>query len=350
VIRAAFVVAVFAAACGSPQVYPDLPAPISTTLVPLLDHAHIGSNSTLPDFQHAHAPFTLPGGPFSDARLVVDLESPCFPFDKWTADPPPAGQNWPADCDAFDRNFEMSLDGNLELVRAITPFGGPLHIEADVTDVANGLPGDHDFGVLITTYSDAAGQVSGSNGGWTVSASLLLTPGTAPRNVLAVLPVFYGDLTDSSPKMTTVNLISGAASARLEYRATGHGGAARNSIIDCSGPAEEFCQRTQHVQVDGSDVEPPFVLWRDDCDTLCTLMHQGPASGGFDYCQENPCGSVDSVRAARANWCPGSVTPPRSWDPPALHAAGDHTLTFQVDNLAPGGLWRVSSTLFLFSD
>jgi hypothetical protein len=47
------------------------------------------------------------------------------------------GVRRPADCDAFDRNFEIALDEpdadsgappGLELVRAITPFGGPLRL------------------------------------------------------------------------------------------------------------------------------------------------------------------------------------------------------------------------------
>ena len=69
-------------------------------------------------------------------------------------DPPPAGQNWPADCDAFDRNFDFFIDDAppgadgggptpFEVIHAITPFGGPEHLEVDLTDLANGLPGKH---------------------------------------------------------------------------------------------------------------------------------------------------------------------------------------------------------------
>ena len=43
-------------------------------------------------------------GAYAQATLIVDLASTCFPFESAAA--PPAGQNWPADCDAFDRNFD----------------------------------------------------------------------------------------------------------------------------------------------------------------------------------------------------------------------------------------------------
>src|SRR5579864_2265036 len=117
---------------------PDAPVPATRDATPeaaapytqtLLQNAHVGSDPSKPDFQNATADVTLPGAPFASVRLIVDLVSPCFPWSKWQSDPPPAGQNWPADCDAFDRNFEVSLTDPsapqgtpaLELVRAITP-------------------------------------------------------------------------------------------------------------------------------------------------------------------------------------------------------------------------------------
>src|SRR5438876_492457 len=105
-------------------------------LVPF-DHARIGSQGGQPNFQQVNAPIDLGPGPFASVTLIADLDSTCYPFTKWAADPPPAGQNWPADCDAFDRNFEFTLDEPapagappaIEPVRSITPFGGPEHLE-----------------------------------------------------------------------------------------------------------------------------------------------------------------------------------------------------------------------------
>src|SRR5688500_4973109 len=135
--------------------------------VPVFDAVRISSDAAQTNFQQAAAEFDFGTGPFTKVTLVVDLGTTCYPFDSWKDNPPPAGQNWPADCDAFDRNFELSLDPPadekigppaLELVRAITPFGGPLHLEVDVTDVANGRPGKHQLRVVIPTWSDAAGK------------------------------------------------------------------------------------------------------------------------------------------------------------------------------------------------
>lgn len=105
----------------------------------VFDNVRITSNSAGPNFQQANATVDFGAGPFTKVTLVVDLASTCFPFDGWKTNPPPTGQNWPADCDAFDRNFEFTLDEPkdatdtpaIELVRAITPFGGPLHLEVE---------------------------------------------------------------------------------------------------------------------------------------------------------------------------------------------------------------------------
>jgi Peptide-N-glycosidase F, C terminal len=322
--------------------------------------SNAGDDAGLATLRHALSAVEFHDGPFAAVTLIVDLRSTCYPFSNWSHDPPPPGQNWPADCDAFDRNFEIALDApepgdatappGLELMRAITPFGGPLHLELDVTDVANGLPGRHAVLCTIPTYSDGAGKVSGSDGGWNVSAHIEATPGAAPRRVLAVTPLYYGDQhVGDTPPVAQLATPAGTTSVRVEYRATGHGGA-NDPSIDCSGPAEEFCVRTHHVFVDDAELEA-FMPWRDDCDQLCTIMHQGAAApGGFDYCLENPCGAIASVRAPRANWCPGSLTPPRTWDPPALRAAGAHTFRYAIDGEAPGGVWRQSATFFAFGD
>lgn len=330
-------------------------APAAPYSVTLLDNAHIGSDSSQTDFQNATAPnVELTNGPFANVNLVVDLTSPCFPFSNWTTDPPPSGQNWPADCDAFDRNFEMSLvdptvdasvSPGLELVRAITPFGGPEHIEQDVTDAFNAITGARTFKVIIPSYSDGAGQVSGSNGGWYVSAHLDVTPGTPPRNVLSVTSLFYGDVTSAESAQTTTlpfTLPPSTTSTTIEYRVTGHGGVANNGI-ECSGPADEFCKRKHVIDVDGQQIDAP-TPWRTDCQTLCTMTDGGSPFG--PYCAQNPCGSPASVTASRANWCPGSETPPIVYNPSL--DPGDHTFSFEI--LTIQGQWRVSATVYAYGD
>ena len=137
-------------------------------------------------------------------------------------------------------------------------------------------------------------------------------------------------------------------SARLEYRVTGHGGG--NAGTGCVGPAEEFCKRTHTVTFDGeklAEMQP----WRADCQKLCTIAHQGAPGSGFDYCKENPCGAISSVRAPRANWCPGSLTPPFAWEDAKLATPGKHTLAWSVAPVVEsGGTWRTSAHLFAYGD
>ena len=325
-------------------------AMVAPYTIAALDAVRITSNAAGPNFQQANATIDWHDSPFASVKLVVDLATTCFPFSNWKSDPPPAGQSFPADCDAFDRNFEVTLDEPLtsgatpalELERAITPFGGPLHLEVDVTDIANGLPGVHDLRVAIPTWSDGAGKVSGSAGGWNVSARFEVTPGPAPRRVLAVLPLFnLSQGPGAAPPPSTFQVPAGATEARIEYRATGHGGGDDGA---CIGPAEEFCKRYHRLFVDQKQLEK-FFPWRDDCASLCsTLAHEGPPSpSGFNYCPRDPTGDVNSVRAPRANWCPGSETPPHLLLDPSLLAPGPHDFAFNVSKIAPGGSWRVSA-------
>jgi hypothetical protein len=333
-------------------------APPAPYQVPLFDNTHIGSDSSKPDFQKAAVDLApLHDAPYANVTLVIDLTSPCYPWSNWKTDPPPSGQNWPADCDAFDRNFETWLvdpsapktDPSFELVRAITPFGGPEHIEEDVTDFFNALAKSNDtktrsLEIHITTWSDSAGKVSGSNGGWFVSAHLEVTPGDAPANALAAIALYNAGWDSKSTAVTVpFTLPAGTTSARIEYRVTGHGGASTSDTA-CIGPADEFCRRTHHVMLDGAslkDVTP----WRTNCAKLCTLTPGAPFGS---YCLENPCGLPASVRASRANWCPGSETPPIDFTPTTLTAPGDHTWGFSIDNVPDGASWRVSATVIAF--
>lgn len=321
------------------------------------NRVRISSHSDQPNFQNALTDIDWGDGPFARVTLVVDLESSCFPFDQWTR--PPEGHNWPADCDAFDRNFEFVLDPatsegappGFELVRAITPFGGPLHLEVDVTDIANGLPGKHTLQTHITTWSDSNGQVSGADGGWWVSATLRVEPGVAPRSVLGVVSLLNTSIgSDASAGEVSFTAPSGTESVRFEYRATGHGGATDDQSGDCIGPAEEFCERRHVLSVDSRVFAEP-TLWREDCDSLCTLADQPRGDGtSFSYCKENPCGAISSVRAPRANWCPGSVTEPLTIYLDGVQPGQLQRFGYEVKELFPGGSWRVSATLIFLGN
>ena len=322
--------------------------------VTVFDAARISSDPSSANFQRLTAEIELTGGPYQRVTLQAELGTTCFPFSAWQTDPPPNGQNYPADCDAFDRNFELSLDEpepdsgappGLELVRAITPFGGPMQLEHDLTALANARPGSHRLSARINTYADAAGLITGSNGGWDVSVRLVLVKGAPPRPALAVIPLFYGDLTTTSSASAAFSTPSGTRSAYVEYRTTGHGQAAGNTL-QCNGPAEEFCKREHTIELDGAPLKT-FTPWQS-CAKDCTLVSE--ADAGFAYCAENPLGDVASVKAARANWCPGTESAPIVLDSPALAVPGHHELSWHVSEIAAGGSVRVSVTYYAFGD
>lgn len=321
----------------------------------LLDSAWISGTDGW-NTQHQDVPFDLGEGSFARATLIIDLDSDCFPFEKWSDNPPPAGQNWPATCDAFDRTMAFisdpaTQDGDapgFELLRSITPFGGPSHREVDITDYANAHPGMHTMRAYISSWPDGEGKVSGSQGGWHLSARIEVEPGPAPREVLAAISLFQGDYTaDTSDLAIPFTLPPGTAKAELEYLISGHGGA-QDPSSKCIGPAEEFCKRDHHVLVDGAAIAE-FTAWRSDCVEYCTLTDNAAPLGPDKFCLENPCGAVSSVQAPRANWCPGApVAPLRGPLAGAAKAPGDHDFSFVIDDVYPGGIWTVSATLYAY--
>lgn len=336
------------AAGGSAASMEDDTAPVTLAV---LSRVTISSDAEAEHYQLAEGEVDFGSAEVEQATLRVVLESPCFPFEGWGELEIPSGHRWPLLCDAFDRGVSLTLDPGdeegdppaLELLRAVTPFGGPLQLETDVTDVVNGLPGLHRMRLRIDTWGDAEGQVSGARGEWLASVELVLVPGEAPRRVLEVRPLVYENQT--SPDAGELSFVApdNAGSARLEYRVTGHGGA---QDLGCRGPAEEFCQRTHELRLDGELLE--LVPWRSDCAALCTLTANDGALGPAEYCAENPCGAPESVRAPRANWCPGSPTAPLLLEPPALTLPGEHVLGRRIPKLHEGGSWMVSLSYFAF--
>ena len=326
---------------------------IPTTIV-ALDHAGIGSEGSTgwPNISHARADVDWNQGPFAKVLLVVEVETACFPFDKWAADPPPTGQNWPADCDAFDCNFNVYIDDApgdgggqpppFEVIHAITPFGGPEHLEVDLTDLANALPGKHGIRVDLGELSRPRGAGHGLERRVDGERADRSDAGDPPRHVLAAVPLYVGAIGAGDPfPVVSWTVPEGAIGGRLEYRTSGHGQGATGPR--CIGPAEEFCDRTHQIFIDGAQVDN-IDTFREDCESLCTLAHQGPADGGFDYCTQNPCGNVNSAKASRANWCPGTMTPPFVWDGlPALATPGMHTFSFQIQSIISGGIWMGSA-------
>lgn len=338
-----------AGAAGAPQA-------AGPYTISLFDAVRINSKSEKENFQRVTGQVDFKDGPFEKVTLIADLGTTCFPFEDWSARP--EGHNFPPDCDAYDRLYELYLDPwteegddpGIELIRAVTPFGGPLHLEVDITDIANARQGVHELGAFVSTWSDAEGKVSGADGGWNVSVTLDVVPGTPPRNVLAVEPIFYGDHRgpNKEGEVLSFTVPEGTKRAMIEYRTTGHGGVIEPyGVGACFQPGDEFCAREHVLYLDDQEFDR-FTPWRDDCAKGCTLVEH--SSGQFEYCAENPTGHPQSVPASRSNWCPGSITPPRVLEPSALGVAGEHTFRWRIRHVADGGTWRTSALFYAYGD
>ena len=184
---------------------------------------------------------------------------------------------------------------------------------------------------------------------WNVSVKAQVTPGIPPRSVIGIIPLFNRTYrADHAPLEVPFVVPEGVRRTRLEYRTTGHGGGNDPSSA-CIGHAEEFCQRDHILGIDGRDLET-ITPWRDDCELGCTLTRQETSTGGFDYCAENPTGDQRSVRAPRANWCPGSITPPFIYDVPNFTVPGEHSFYLEIQDLHPEGMWRISALVYLYGE
>jgi hypothetical protein len=92
---------------------------------------------------------------------------------------------------------------------------------------------------------------------------------------------------------------------------TGHG---QGNLQNCG----EFCPKMHTYTVGGMSFQKR--IWRDDCASFCTLT-TAPGTG-HQFCKESPTGAVGSVRAPRANWCPGALVNAWSFDVTAAAKPG----------------------------
>lgn len=329
----------------------------------LLDHEWFSGPMLGYDTQFMDRTFDLGTGPFAEVSVTFQLESPCYPFDKWTQSPPPDGQMFPTKCDRFDRLMYFEVDPaadamavpGLQVLRSITPYGGPLEKTADITAFANTHPGVHSLRSFVGTWVDDQGQVSGSDGGYFVSVRIHVKPGMPAKRALAVTSLYSGWVgVDTTLSDLSFTLPEGTTRAELVYLVTGHGGAMDPSSA-CIGAAEEFCKRTHHLTVDGAELtplgfsRPGFVPWRDDCGKLCTMAQGHPMMGA--YCKENPNRMAGSVTAPRANWCPGDAVAPIVAELPAAQLkAGKHQARFAIDDIYPEGRWQVALAVYAYGD
>ncbi|HEV8324095.1 MAG TPA: peptide-N-glycosidase F-related protein [Myxococcota bacterium] len=278
-----------------------------------------------PAFQTVDATVDLPAGRFSHVLMTYTLQTRCVP------PPGPPGDL----CDPWDRFTNVTIDapgGPIELMRAITPFGGDRVWTEEVTDYQSLLSGTTTLHLTITSYADPSGAASGTQAGFLASLSLSYEAGEPARDVLAILPIFTGELDGTTlPFAATLDVPAGATAGALRVRTSGHGAVMPN--------CDEFCPRPNVLTVDGTEITA-VSPWRYDCESFCS---DADADGS---CDENPWGLPASVRADRSGWCPSDVVVVRAFDATPFVAAGPHALTYDVVGVL--GYWKVGLDLVVY--
>ena len=175
-------------------------------------------------------------------------------------------------------------------------------------------------------------MVSGSNGGWNVTrAHRRRCPAPAPRKVLAMIPLFDGAQTTRDRRRRRFTSRSPAGTKTRAPRVPRHRARRRRRATPAASapPRSSASARTRLRRRRRARGRYP---WRTDCAKLCThrALRRRRTAASTTASRTRAARST-ACRRSRANWCPGALTPPLTWDAPALHEAGDHT--FSSDHL-----------------
>ncbi len=322
------------------------PAERAGTTVQLraFDQAHLAWQSPGPDSgREAQAQVTFPEGKWTKVEVTFTVDSRATPGR--CSYPNPTG-------DIYDRSASVFLildenciggercigsDGQVELIKAITPFGtdertGPRALTLDITPLAPLLTGTKYMGVWIDTY-DLNGWYGDVDFAFT-SDPLKASP-KPPASGIA--PVYFKrDINgDRLPGPVSVDIPATATQVKARLFSTGHGAVGRP-------PCDEFCQRNNQLLVDDA-VAWEQVVWRTDCN----------APPG---CREwNTCG-YPSCTYSRSGWCPGYVacqgSEPCDQDldlTKVLTPGAAHDVLYRIENITPGGAyWNFSLVVYWY--
>ncbi len=281
---------------------------------------------------------TVPPGCWSSVQVQVTASSDC-------TGTPPTGQNWPTNCDPFDRLAQVTLAGPdttpMFVLDAVTSFGGSATWTQDVTDYVSLLTGTHAYHLEIDTYNDAKGLVCGTAASHDATVSIVLTPGTPPHDVVLAIPLLRSDIVGGgdggTPALSTqFTAPAGANQARFDYFTSGHG--ANGPLEEC----DEFCWKQNNVSLDGTNLYATAPM--SNCSDNCTHVPiSGSVScGGSTYnyvCQQNPCSCPPSSTATRSNWCPSQIILPIAVPFPGGTSSGQHNAGVGIVNA--DGTWSI---------
>ena len=213
----------------------------------------------------------------------------------------------------------------VELMRFITSFGGPVTFKQDVTSLAPLLSGKHTLRVSISTFKNPA---------WKVTLTLnYSSEGVGYRRPVWATPLFNESaVTAADNKLrATFDVPRGLARPRLWIISTGH-------ATDGTG-GDEFISRTHVLKVDGQEV----ARWRPWSECGNDLRQENPMSGRMTIDNRE----LWSSDIDRSGWHPGTVIEPIRIPVPEL-SPGKHSVQLEIVGIRPKddsgyGYWRTSA-------
>lgn len=262
-----------------------------------------------------------------DQELVVAAPPPAPSTTTKPATQPSAVAGSKSSSSQPDLNYPSTTvapnGAEVEIMRFVTPFGGPATFIADLTAFAPLLEGETSLRVWISTWKNPA---------WRVTLKLDYTAaGVGYRRPEWAKPIFNGEITaEQSSLKTKITIPQGLARPRLHLLSTGH-------ATDGMG-GDEFISRSHVIKVDGVEV----ARWRPWSEDGGSLRRMNPTSGRTEIDQRELWASdLD-----RSGWHPGLLVEPMRVPLPEL-TAGTHEIELRIENIRPKdqsgyGYWRVS--------
>lgn len=200
---------------------------------------------------------------------------------------------------------------NIELTRAITPYGSMLTNTWEFTWVEDVT----DFAPLLKDSVDIRIVYEGWQDGFTMSLEFVMIEGTPPREAIAVVPLWTGGFAYGNTNNPLQNNLdardipvpsAATGGTRLRVLQTGHG-------FGGSDNCAEFCIKDHYVLVDQT-LRFSSPVWRN----VCGLNPIYPQGGTWLY--------------DRAGWCPGEIVPPYIYElTPFITPGSTHSIDMDMD-------------------
>ncbi len=237
--------------------------------------------------------------------------------------------------DKWDRagSIRMGRHGmpDLELIKFITPYGGPKTYVRDITHLKPYLEQGGTLKAFVDTWSSP---------GWEFTFEFWTRDSRGATDQVDsmpsdwVIPLIYEEsiTAEDQPDPVHVYIPEGTYRTELYYLVSGHCTDGRD--------ADEFESKFNVVKVDGREVLR-YKPWRNDCTRYRDIN---------PYTRHWPDGTWSSDYS-RSGWCPGDMVEPLVTDLRMDLPPGRHLMEFAVEDVRPRdenghhGYWRVSAYL-----